>query len=100
RAPPRAPRFPYTMLFRSPGELARWIETTGITIWYSVPSALTRMLLHGDLGRFRFPRLRAVLFAGEVFPVGHLRPVMEAFSAAGLDRKSTRLNSSHVKISY
>jgi amino acid adenylation domain-containing protein len=65
-----------------PAELARWIEQTGITVWYSVPSALVRLLLHGDLGRFRYERLRAVLFAGEAFPVRHLRPVMEAFPTA------------------
>jgi amino acid adenylation domain-containing protein len=65
-----------------PGTLAQWIEDTDITVWYSVPSALIRMLLHGDLGRFDYQRLRTVLFAGEVFPVKHLRAVMDAFGSA------------------
>jgi len=65
-----------------PGALAEWIEKTGITVWYSVPSALIRLLLHGDAGRFRYERLRVMLFAGEVFPVKHLRAVMEVFPHA------------------
>lgn len=61
-----------------PFELARWIEETEITTWYSVPSALVRLLMQGGLDRFSYERLRTVLFAGEVFPVKHLRPLMEA----------------------
>ncbi|HEU5320068.1 MAG TPA: AMP-binding protein, partial [Methylomirabilota bacterium] len=49
-----------------------------ITVWYSVPSALTLLLLRGQLERFPFPALRAVLFAGEVFPVKYLRALMQA----------------------
>jgi acyl-CoA synthetase (AMP-forming)/AMP-acid ligase II len=56
-----------------PMQLAQWIDRQGITVWYSVPSALIRMLLHGKLDRFEFSRLRHVLFAGEVFPVKYLR---------------------------
>jgi len=59
-----------------PVELAAWIERERISIWYSVPSALTRLLLHGELERFEYSRLRTVLFAGEVFPVKYLREVM------------------------
>src|SRR5262249_21575276 len=59
-----------------PIELARWIEAERISIWYSVPSALTRLLLHGQLERFEYTALRHVLFAGEVFPVKYLRDVM------------------------
>ena len=65
-----------------PGSLARWIQETRITVWYSVPSALIRILLHGDPGRFAYRHLRTVLFAGEVFPVKHLRAVMEMFPTA------------------
>src|SRR5207253_10917869 len=47
---------------------------------------------------------RAVLSIGVVgtFAVGWLLPRLAAFQAAhpGIDRKSTRLNSSHVAISY
>jgi amino acid adenylation domain-containing protein len=65
-----------------PMELARWIDHERITVWYSVPSALTRMLLHGQMERFAYPHLRAVLFAGEVFPIKYLKQVMERFSGA------------------
>jgi amino acid adenylation domain-containing protein len=65
-----------------PMELARWIEEKQITIWYSVPSALIRLHGHGQLGRFAFGSVRIVLFAGEVFPVRHLREVMAHFPAA------------------
>jgi amino acid adenylation domain-containing protein len=65
-----------------PMELARWIEETRITIWYSVPSALIRLLQQGQLERFDYKNLRVLNFAGEVFPVKHLRPVMERFPHA------------------
>ena len=65
-----------------PMELARWIGVERITVWYSVPSALTRLLLHGKLERFEYESLRIVLFAGEVFPVKYLRDVMAALSRA------------------
>ncbi|HSE96192.1 MAG TPA: amino acid adenylation domain-containing protein [Methylomirabilota bacterium] len=59
-----------------PFKLAELIDEAGISVWYSVPSALVRLLTQGRLERFRFPRLRLVLFAGEVFPVRHLRELM------------------------
>jgi len=58
-----------------PVQLGDWIEAQQISIWYSVPSALIRMLLHGRIERLTFPSLRHVLFAGEVFPVKYLRDV-------------------------
>ena len=60
-----------------PVELARFIEVNGITVWYSVPSILTALTLHGDLRAGSLPTLRAVLFAGEVFPTKHLRRLMQ-----------------------
>jgi amino acid adenylation domain-containing protein len=69
-----------TALF--PIELARWIARQEISIWYSVPSALTRLVMHGKLSALEFPRLRTVLFAGEVFPVKYLRAVMACFRGA------------------
>ena len=65
-----------------PVQLAAWIESDGISVWYSVPSALTRLLLHGRLERFEYRTLRTVLFAGEVFPVKYLREVMERLAHA------------------
>lgn len=65
-----------------PLELARWIEEEEISVWYSVPSALIRLLLHGRMERFTYSRLRTVLYAGEVFPVKYLREVMGRLGSA------------------
>ena len=59
-----------------PINLADFIAEEEISIWYSVPSALTRLILYGKLERLRFPHLRTVLFAGEVFPIKYLRQFM------------------------
>jgi amino acid adenylation domain-containing protein len=59
-----------------PQELRRFIEEAGITVWYSVPSILTSLALRGGLQRGQFPDLRAVIFAGEVFPTKFLRRLM------------------------
>jgi len=58
---------------KRPAELSRYIEDAGITIWYSAPSILTMLTQHGDLAARDHSRVRIVCFAGEVFPVGHLR---------------------------
>jgi acyl-coenzyme A synthetase/AMP-(fatty) acid ligase len=42
-------------------------------VWYSAPSILAALAQYGKLERHRFAALRSVLFAGEVFPVRHLR---------------------------
>ena len=59
-----------------PIRLADWIETNQISIWYSVPSVLSMMVMRGQLNRYRFSNLRTILFAGEVFPVKYLRELM------------------------
>ena len=59
-----------------PAETSHFIDRAGITIWYSVPSALSMMLQRGGLERGVWPDLRIVLFAGEVFPTKHLRHLM------------------------
>jgi amino acid adenylation domain-containing protein len=65
------------------------IVSASITVWYSVPTALILMLEamrsdDGDRtgGEPGTPALRAVLFAGEVFPLKHLRSVMAALPRA------------------
>jgi len=65
-----------------PGALAKWINDERISVWYSVPSALVRMLLHGQLDRWKYRQLRTVLFAGEVFPQKYLRDVMRVLPDA------------------
>jgi len=66
-----------------PVRLADWIDKSGITIWYSVPSILSMMVLHGMLDRLRFEKLRIVFFAGEVFPVKFLRDLMKLVPGPG-----------------
>src|SRR3989442_10722336 len=73
RRPPRSTLFPYTTLFRSAGSVARQILGTTV---------IAGMLLATLVGIFLIP----VLFV-----------VVEKIAQ---DRKSTRLNSSHVRISY
>ena len=60
-----------------PSELARWIRDSGITIWYSVPSILTLLVLRGKLTETTLPELRTILFAGEVFPTKYLHQLMQ-----------------------
>src|SRR3712207_8446981 len=81
RRPPRSALFPYTTLFRS---LAR---------------------LDLDPGDARGVRVRPV--RGRQHPLAQARrrlrrpaPGLAHVRASGLDRKSTRLNSSHANISY
>jgi amino acid adenylation domain-containing protein len=63
-------------------EFARWIDDERITVSYMVPSAFIRLLKHGELERFEYRALHTILFAGEVFPVKHLREVMPRFPHA------------------
>ena len=55
-----------------PVQLSSFIQDQGITVWYSVPMVLM-MLTRGKLHGRDLSRLRLVLFAGEVFPIKHLR---------------------------
>src|SRR5438067_700159 len=71
-----------TTLFPLPQ--AQLIAEARITVWYSVPSALTLMLTHVDFRELGLEQLRLVLFAGEVFPVKYLRQLHEALPHAAL----------------
>ncbi|MBW4718165.1 amino acid adenylation domain-containing protein [Saccharothrix obliqua] len=66
--PPRVGVFPMSV--------ASLVERAGVTVWYSVPSALVMLRERGDLARRDLSRLRLVAFAGEVFPVPRLRQLM------------------------
>lgn len=59
-----------------PVQLVKLIEQERITVWYSVPSALTFMTLYGNMPAHNLTSLRLVVFAGEVFPVKYLRSLM------------------------
>jgi amino acid adenylation domain-containing protein len=60
-------------LGKNPKDLARFIAARRISIWYSTPSILRLLVEHGHLPTCDCSSLRLVLFAGEVFPVKHLR---------------------------
>jgi amino acid adenylation domain-containing protein len=70
-------------LGKSPKELARFIAEFRLTVWYSTPSILALLAEFGDLGVRDYHALRLVLFAGEVFPVKHLREVTRRWPWAG-----------------
>ena len=58
---------------KDPAKLAPLIEAQRISIWYSAPSILSLLAQSGELAGRDLSGLRTVLFAGEVFPVKHLR---------------------------
>lgn len=58
---------------KDPARLVKLIAERNISIWYSAPSILSLLAQFGNLDNHEFPALRHVLFAGEVFPVKHLR---------------------------
>ena len=58
---------------KDPLRLASWISDKRISAWYSTPSILSFLAQYGKLDQYEFPDLRFVLFAGEVFPIKHLR---------------------------
>ncbi len=51
-----------------PHPLAEFIRTSELTQWFSVPSALTYMTRFGAVRQGDFPRLRRLLWCGEVLP--------------------------------
>jgi len=59
-----------------PVEVAKFIDTHQITVWYSVPSILTMMVEHANLQQGALPSIRRLLFAGEVFPTKYLSRLM------------------------
>jgi len=58
---------------KDPVRLASLISESKITSWYSTPSILSFLAQYGKLERYDYSSLRIMHFAGEVFPVKHLR---------------------------
>jgi len=69
-------------LGKSPKELAEFIATSRLTVWYSTPSILALLTQFGELPSRDYSALRLVLFAGEVFPVKHLRKLVTLWPQA------------------
>ncbi|HMB62013.1 MAG TPA: amino acid adenylation domain-containing protein [Eudoraea sp.] len=67
---------------RLPVSLCALVAKEKITVWYSVPLTLVQVLLHGDIDKHDFNSLRWVLFIGEVFPLKHLRALMQKWPHA------------------
>src|SRR5690606_39496019 len=92
--PPRAALFPYTTLFRS--------INAGASEWFGDDLAALGPLVAAGVAGAMLPKAEGAgalqQVAAAAGPRCALVPLVE--SVAGLDRKSTRLNSSHVKISY
>jgi amino acid adenylation domain-containing protein len=63
-----------TVIF--PSRLAQWLERERVSVWYSVPSVLTMLATRGNLPAFDLSGLRAVIFAGEVFPAKYLTALL------------------------
>src|SRR5699024_12284883 len=82
--PPTPPLFPYTTLFRSVGQGAQLFQG-------QVKGLAQHLLLGSQL------QLAPLHLGGGLQP---LQPLVSRPAAPGQDRKSTRLNSSHVSISY
>src|SRR5690606_41879166 len=97
RLTPRSPRFPYTTLFRSDGRAGKADEGC---VWQGIAHVLGEAI--GDFAGLRVHLgFEAVLTAVRfIRDDDHIAPRGERLCDLAEDRKSTRLNSSHVKISY
>lgn len=58
---------------KEPLALSKIISTHRISVWYSAPSILSLLAQFGKIAEHDYSSLRLVLFAGEVFPIVHLR---------------------------
>src|SRR5690606_41462188 len=89
---PRSTLFPYTTLFRSDDALFQTERDR---------ERLERGSRLEGIGQHAIAQLRAGQFAAVIGIVGRQVGQRQDFAGLGVeDRKSTRLNSSHVKISY
>src|SRR5256885_12191757 len=89
RRPPRSTLFPYTTLFRSEGGLHSWA------------SALLTHMAGKNLDASLPLDIRATAFQRQVWTYLQSIPFGQTKSYSEVaDRKSTRLNSSHLVISY
>src|SRR5204863_8189473 len=98
RPPPSPTLFPYTTLFRSgpAKELHDLLESLGVSVWFSEKDVVlgSPLLREIDKGLAK-SRVGIVLVTPAL-----LRRLQGEGLAELVDRKSTRLNSSHVEISY
>src|SRR3712207_7467967 len=87
RRPPRSTLFPYTTLFRSSTNFRRaLIPVLLVTGLLFLAATVLKLTVHPDAPLAAMPPWLAIVLA--------------AAGLALVDRKSTRLNSSHANISY
>jgi amino acid adenylation domain-containing protein len=67
-----------------PAKVAELIESSKITVWNSVPSALVQLVNKGGLEKRDLSSLRLIMFAGEPFPLKQLARLRELAGAAEL----------------
>lgn len=65
-----------------PVQLSALLQYERITVTYLVPSILSMMVTYGKLDAHDLSALRAILFAGEVFPIKYLRQLAAAIPQA------------------
>ena len=65
-----------------PVKLAETIAKNKITVWNSVPSALSLLATYKNLDSHDLSSLRLIVFAGELFPLKYLRRLQEAVPGA------------------
>src|SRR3712207_8422779 len=82
RRPPRSTLFPYTTLFRS-----HLMDAVPVTLGQEFAGYATQIALGAERVKGTLPRVAQIPLGGTA-------------TGTGLDRKSTRLNSSHANISY
>lgn len=70
------------VILRFPASAAKLIEDEQVTVWYSVPYAITQLTHRGAIDGRDLSALRWVLYGGESFPPGALASSMRALPAA------------------
>jgi acyl-coenzyme A synthetase/AMP-(fatty) acid ligase len=69
----------------APGQLVTFLREQRISVWYSVPSALSLMMRQGGLlDGAAPPDLRACVFAGEPFPIRQVATLRKAWPGVRL----------------
>jgi amino acid adenylation domain-containing protein len=65
-----------------PREMAAFVRSTEVTVWYSVPTALRMLVERGGLAPGDVGSLRVIAYAGEAYPPSALREAMTLFGSA------------------
>src|SRR3712207_9112625 len=98
RRPPRSTLFPYTTLFRSLNLLELRLQAAHVQLRGELSAVRGGRRLKVD--EAQRPRHRERLEGGVLRQPGAQQQRLQRVLSVHLDRKSTRLNSSHANISY